>query len=49
MIPYLVLQISKGSLEYTAVVNRFPKYKEAIDALLIEQGKEHLIKMGGDE
>lgn len=44
MAAYLALQIMKGKLDYTAVTIKFQQYKEDIDAILIDEGKENLIK-----
>lgn len=43
MAAYLALQIMKGNLDYTAVVNKFGKYKDDIDTILIAEGKQDLI------
>lgn len=45
MAGYLALQIMKGKLGYIQVVEKFPQYKEAIDIVLIAEGKEDLIVM----
>lgn len=36
MAKYLAKRIFDGFLEYDAVVAKYPKYKDAIDAFLIE-------------
>lgn len=41
---YLALQIRKGYLSYREVIEKFPQYKEAIDADLIAKGFGHLIE-----
>lgn len=43
MAGYLALQIIKGKLGYIQVVERFPQYKEAIDVILVSEGREDLI------
>ena len=43
MAGYLALQIMKGKLTYEKVMSKYGKYKEAIDAILIEKGREDLI------
>ena len=43
MAEYLALQIIKGNLTYAKVMNKFSKYKEQIDAILIAEGREDLI------
>ena len=43
MAGYLALQIMKGNLTYAKVMSKFSKYKEQIDAILIEEDREDLI------
>ena len=43
MAAYLAYRIEKGKLNYTAVVNLYPQFKEDIDEILIADGYEHLI------
>lgn len=43
MATYLAMRIEDGKLDYTAVVTRYPQYKEAIDTKLIADGREELI------
>ena len=40
---YLALQIMKDKLTYDKVMSKFSKYKEQIDAILIEEDREDLI------
>lgn len=40
---YLAMQIIKGKLTYEQCANKFPKRKEEIDLILIEEGREDLI------
>lgn len=44
MSAYLALQILKGKLDYTTVIAKFPKYKDEIDIILIEECHQELIK-----
>lgn len=41
---YLRTRIVKGKLNYNDVINKYPQYKEKIDALLAEDG--YIIKDG---
>jgi hypothetical protein len=43
MSAYLAMQILKGKLSYEQCVSKFPKYKEEIDAIIRDQGREDLI------
>ena len=43
MTGYLALQIMKGNLTYAKVMNKFSKYKEQIDVILIAEGREALL------
>jgi hypothetical protein len=44
MAGYLAMQIMKNKLSYTQVVEKFPQHKEAIDIVLVSEGREDLIK-----
>ena len=44
MAGYLAMQIMKGKLVYRQCVEMFPQYKEAIDVILVSEGREDLIK-----
>ena len=44
MAGYLAMQILKGKLTYTQCVEKFPQHKEAIDVILVSEGREDLIK-----
>lgn len=44
MAGYLALQIMDGALDYVAVVTLYPQFKEDIDAILIMEGRQDLIK-----
>lgn len=44
MAEYFVLQIVNGRLTYEKVMSKYSSYKEEIDLILIEQGKEEFIK-----
>ena len=44
MAGYLAMQIMKGKLSYSQVVEKFPQYKDSIDIILIGEGREDLIK-----
>lgn len=41
---YMASRIMSGALDYLYVVERRPDLKEGIDAYLIKQGREDLIK-----
>lgn len=43
MAVYFASQIIKNKLDYTAVVTKFPAYKDDIDTILIAEGKQDLI------
>lgn len=43
MAGYLAMQILKGKLTYTQCVEKFPQHKDAIDIILIGEGREDLI------
>ena len=43
MAGYLAMQILKGKLSYTQVVEKFPQHKEEIDSILVLEGREDLI------
>lgn len=43
MAPYLAMRIMDKALDYKAVVTKYPKYKETIDAILILEGQQDLI------
>jgi len=40
---YLAMRIMEGKLQYSAVVAKFPQYKDQIDAILIANGRQDLI------
>lgn len=40
---YLAMRIEQGKLDYPAVVEKFPQFKEDIDAILVADGFENLI------
>lgn len=40
---YLAMRIEQGKLDYSAVTTKFPQYKEAIDGILVADGKQDLI------
>ena len=44
MAGYLAMQILKGKLTYVQCVEKFPHHKDAIDIILIGEGREDLIK-----
>ena len=44
MAGYLAMQIIKGKLSYTQVITKFPQHKDAIDVILVSEGREDLIK-----
>lgn len=43
MVAYLVMQILKEKLSYKQCISRFPQYKEEIDAIIRDRGREDLI------
>lgn len=43
MVAYLAMQILKEKLSYEQCISRFPQYKEGIDAIIIDRGREDLI------
>ena len=43
MAAYLANQIIMGKLDYTAVISKYPQYREDIDTILIGQGKQIII------
>ena len=43
MAGYLALQIMKGRLTYEKVMSKYSKYKEAIDIILMAEGRDDLI------
>lgn len=43
MAGYLAMQILKGNLTYAKVMTKFSKYKEAIDIILLAEGRDDLI------
>lgn len=43
MVGYLVMQILKEKLSYKQCISRFPQYKEEIDAIIRDRGREDLI------
>ena len=44
MAAYLAMRIMKGALDYVAVVTLYPQFKSDIDEILINEGKQDLIK-----
>lgn len=40
---YLAMRIEQGKLDYVAVTTKFSQYKEAIDEILIADGKQDFI------
>ena len=44
MIEYLAFQIIKGNLTYQKVMSKFSSNKDEIDVILINHGREDLIK-----
>ena len=40
---YLASRIKIGKLDYTAVVTRYPQFKDGIDEILINDGYQNLI------
>lgn len=44
MAGYLAMQIMKGKLVYSQCVEKFPQHKDAIDIILIGEGREDLIQ-----
>lgn len=43
MAAYFAMRIMDGKLDYTAVVAKYPKFKDDIDFILIAEGKQDLI------
>ena len=43
MAGYLALQIMKGKLSYRQCTEKFPQHKDAINIILIGEGREDLI------
>lgn len=43
MVAYLVMQILKEKLSYKQCISRFPQYKEEINAIIRDRGREDLI------
>ena len=43
MVGYLAMRIEKGSLDYVAVVTKYPQFKADIDEILINDGRQDLI------
>jgi hypothetical protein len=43
MAAYLAMRIELGKLDYSAVVARYPQFKEDIDTILVADGFQHLI------
>lgn len=43
MAAYLAMQVLKGKLSYKKCVSNFPKYKEEMDAIIRDRGREDLI------
>lgn len=41
---YIAMRIMDGAMDYKVVVGKFPQYKDAIDTILIGEGREDLIK-----
>lgn len=44
MAAYLAMRIEAGKLDYTSVVAKYPQFKAEIDAILVADGKQDLIK-----
>ena len=40
---YFAMRIKSGKMDYTAVVTRYPQFKEDIDEILINDGFQDLI------
>ena len=43
MAGYLAMRIEAGKLDYTAVITRYPQFKEGIDTILVNDGFQDLI------
>ncbi|MGM0971696.1 MAG: hypothetical protein ACQEW2_02430 [Bacillota bacterium] len=43
MAAYFAMRIEDGKLDYTAVVTKYPQFKEDIDLILVADGKQDLI------
>ena len=43
MAAYLAMRIEEGKLHYSAVVAKYPQFKEDIDLILVADGKQDLI------
>lgn len=43
MAGYLAMRIIQGKLDYVAVTTLYPQYKEDIDEILTNEGKQDLI------
>lgn len=44
MAMYIAMRIMDGAMDYKTVVKKFPQYKNAIDTILIGEGREDLIE-----
>ena len=44
MATYLAMQILKKKLDYKQVISKLSEYEEAIDIVLVSEGREDLIK-----
>lgn len=45
MVVYMAMRIMDGKMDYTMVIEKFPKYKDEIDLILIAEGRQDLIKL----
>ena len=43
MAGYLAMRIMAGKLDYKAVTDLYPQFKEDIDQILVNEGREDLI------
>lgn len=43
MAAYLAMRIEQGKLDYSAVVAKYPQFKDDIDTILIADGYQDLI------
>ena len=43
MAAYFAMRIEKSKLSYSAVISKYPQYKDEIDEILIADGFENLI------
>lgn len=43
MAGYLAMRIKKGALDYLAVVTKHPQFKNEIDEILVNDGRQDLI------